>query len=94
MRGMFGYWGQQLSSIATTTDGTSNTIFVGETIPIQVVSNEFWHSIGGSAGTTVPLGFNSNTVPDSAALGLCCKDWGCNRVARNAPCRVTYALHE
>jgi prepilin-type N-terminal cleavage/methylation domain-containing protein/prepilin-type processing-associated H-X9-DG protein len=72
MRGMFGYWGQELSSIDSTTDGTSNTIFVGETIPIQVVSNEFWHSIGGSAGTTIPLGFNSNTVPDSAALGLCC----------------------
>ena len=72
MRGMFGYWGQELSSIASTTDGTSNTLFVGETIPIQVVSNEFWHSIGGSAGTTIPLGFNSNSVPDDPALGLCC----------------------
>jgi prepilin-type N-terminal cleavage/methylation domain-containing protein/prepilin-type processing-associated H-X9-DG protein len=72
MRGMFGYWGQQLSSIVSTMDGTSNTIFVGETVPIQVVSNEFWHSIGGTAGTTIPLGFNSNTVPDDPNLGLCC----------------------
>ena len=70
MRGIFGYWGEELSSINSTTDGTSNTLMVGETIPIQVVSIEFWHSIGGSAGTTIPLGLNSNSVPDNPALGL------------------------
>jgi prepilin-type N-terminal cleavage/methylation domain-containing protein/prepilin-type processing-associated H-X9-DG protein len=92
MRGMFGYWGQQLSSIANTTDGTSNTLFVGETRPIECVSNEFWHSIGGSAGTTVPLGYNTNSDPDGGSpTGCGYQDYcpGCTNSSLG--CRFNYS---
>jgi prepilin-type processing-associated H-X9-DG protein len=71
LRGIFAYWGEEVVGINSTTDGTSNTIMVGESLPYQCVSIEFWHSIGGSAGTTVPLGWNTNTVPDSTIPGGC-----------------------
>jgi prepilin-type processing-associated H-X9-DG protein len=64
-RGMFDYLTMQVISIDSTTDGTSNTIMVGEALPIQAANNQFWSAPGASAGTTVPLGWNSNTVPTS-----------------------------
>jgi len=92
LRGMMAYFGDQYSSIDDTTDGTSNTILVGETIPHDVVSNEFWHSIGATAGTTVPLGLNTNSTPDGPPPATC--GYGeYNPGATNASsgCRFNYA---
>jgi prepilin-type N-terminal cleavage/methylation domain-containing protein/prepilin-type processing-associated H-X9-DG protein len=63
MRGFFDYRGtQRPPNIASVTDGTSNTIIVGEVLPSNAADNNFWMFNGSYAGTTVPLGFNSNTV--------------------------------
>jgi len=63
MRGFFDYRGtQKTPNIASVTDGTSNTIIVGEVLPSNAADNNFWMQNGGYAGTTVPLGYNSNTI--------------------------------
>jgi len=63
MRGFFDYRGSQKPpNIAGVTDGTSNTIIVGEVLPSNAADSNFWMFNGAYAGTTVPLGFNSNTI--------------------------------
>jgi len=73
LRGMFDYRTVQTPKIAEVTDGTSNTIIVGEVLPIAAADANFWHFNGALAGTTVPLGWNSNTVP--AAAANCDSQW-------------------
>ena len=63
MRGFFDYRATQPpATIASVTDGTSNTVIVGEVLPSNAADSNFWMQNGGYAGTTVPLGFNSNTI--------------------------------
>jgi prepilin-type processing-associated H-X9-DG protein len=67
LRGMFDFGGtQRPPSIRSVTDGTSNTVIVGEVIPSQCADCNFWFQNGGVAGMTVPLNWNSNTVDPSA----------------------------
>jgi len=74
MRGFFDYRGtQKPPTIAGVTDGTSNTIIVGEIIPSRAADANFWFQNGGLAGTTVPLNWNSNTV--NPALPSCDNQW-------------------
>jgi prepilin-type N-terminal cleavage/methylation domain-containing protein/prepilin-type processing-associated H-X9-DG protein len=63
LRGFADYSSMQIATIASVTDGTSNSILVGETVPIQDANNAFWTSTGSASGTTIPLGFNTNTWP-------------------------------
>ena len=71
MRGFFDYRGTQPPpTIASVTDGTSNSIIVGEVMPSRAADANFWFQNGGLAGTTVPLGWNANTVDATSA--------GCN----------------
>jgi len=44
-------------SIAAVTDGTSNTILIGETLPEQDSNSEIWGATGTSAGTTIPINY-------------------------------------
>jgi prepilin-type N-terminal cleavage/methylation domain-containing protein/prepilin-type processing-associated H-X9-DG protein len=63
MRGYFDYRNTaKPPNVASITDGTSNTIMAGETLPSNAADNNFWMFNGAYAGTTVPLGFNSNTI--------------------------------
>ena len=61
LRGYFDYEGQQ-AGIDSTTDGTSNTILIGEVLPYQMADMSFWDTTGQQAGTTVPINFNSNRI--------------------------------
>jgi prepilin-type N-terminal cleavage/methylation domain-containing protein/prepilin-type processing-associated H-X9-DG protein len=65
LRGMFDYLTLQTVNLASVSDGTSNTLMVGEVIPSRAADCNFWQSSGATAGTTVPLGWNSNTFPSS-----------------------------
>jgi prepilin-type N-terminal cleavage/methylation domain-containing protein/prepilin-type processing-associated H-X9-DG protein len=71
LRGVFDYLTLQTVKLASVTDGTSNTLMVGEVLPSRCADCNFWSSNGCTAGTTVPLGWNSNTFPasDPACLG-------------------------
>jgi prepilin-type processing-associated H-X9-DG protein len=62
---VFDYLTLQTVTLASVSDGTSNTLMVGEVIPSRAADSNFWQSTGATAGTTVPLGWNSNTFPAS-----------------------------
>jgi prepilin-type processing-associated H-X9-DG protein len=88
MRGYFDYRNtQKPPNVASITDGTSNTIMAGEVIPSAAADSNFWFFNGAYAGTTVPLGWNSNTYPSSAAN--CLGQWQ-NSTAPNG-CRYSAA---
>jgi prepilin-type N-terminal cleavage/methylation domain-containing protein/prepilin-type processing-associated H-X9-DG protein len=65
LRGYFDYGTAQVATINDTTDGTSNSIIVGEMLPSQNANAAFFVTNGGTAGTTIPLGWNSNSWPAS-----------------------------
>jgi len=74
MRGFFDYrLTQAPPTIASVTDGTSNSILVGEVMPSRSADSNFWFQNGGLAGTTVPLNWNSNTVDPSSSS--CKENW-------------------
>jgi prepilin-type N-terminal cleavage/methylation domain-containing protein/prepilin-type processing-associated H-X9-DG protein len=76
MRGYFDYrGGQKPPNIASITDGTSNTLMVGEVLPSNAADSNFWMFNGSYAGTTVPLGFNSNVIVPGVAPGCNSSTW-------------------
>lgn len=88
MRGYFDYRGlQPPPTVASVSDGTSNTIMAGEVIPSACADCNFWYFNGAYAGTTVPLGWNSNTFPADAPN--CYQQWQ-NSTAPNG-CRYSAA---
>jgi prepilin-type N-terminal cleavage/methylation domain-containing protein/prepilin-type processing-associated H-X9-DG protein len=88
MRGYFDYRSTgKPSTVASVTDGTSNTLMAGEVIPSRAADSNFWYFNGAYAGTTVPLGWNSNTYPADAPN--CVGQWQ-NSTAPNG-CRFSAA---
>ena len=51
----------QTVDIASVTDGTSVTILVGEVLPSADSDNHLWTTPGALAGTTVPLGWDTES---------------------------------
>jgi prepilin-type processing-associated H-X9-DG protein len=51
------------------TDGTSNTIIVGEALPSQDSNNEVWGASGSASGVTIPI--NWFTGKPYAGFGAC-----------------------
>ena len=71
LRGMFGrYWVQSVS-ISEVLDGTSTTILAGEVIPHRSSLNSTWSSDGGVAGTTIPINWDSDSLPATDARCAC-----------------------
>jgi len=88
LRGFFDYRvTQKPPTIASVTDGTSNTVIVGEIIPVRAADANFWFQNGGLAGMTVPLNWNSNTYAPNGA------NCPCNWQAASTPlgCRFSAA---
>ena len=62
LRGMFDYQTMQIVSLASVTDGTSNTLAVGESLPAQRADNNFWQFNAATNGTTVPINYPTNQL--------------------------------
>jgi prepilin-type processing-associated H-X9-DG protein len=71
--------------MAGVTDGTSNSIIVGEVIPQQAADNNLYCLNGGCAGVTIPMNWNSSGVPNQ--YPGCTISWGTNVWG----CRFSYA---
>jgi prepilin-type N-terminal cleavage/methylation domain-containing protein/prepilin-type processing-associated H-X9-DG protein len=79
LRGYFSYRiaGVGPVRVASITDGTSNTLMTGETIPAQVACSNFWDHNGCTFGTTIPINWQTlrATCSDGATFGSA--DWQC-----------------
>jgi prepilin-type N-terminal cleavage/methylation domain-containing protein/prepilin-type processing-associated H-X9-DG protein len=65
IKGIFNRWGGTEINFASVSDGLSNTIFVGETLPLHhdhVAQNIWWHFNGGAShcSTIVPINQRSD----------------------------------
>ncbi len=76
MRGFSDYRSGQTASIASVTDGLSNTILLGEVLPWQDGNNEMYGHTGISSGTTIPINFFTGQV-DPACGGFGSTNWAC-----------------
>ncbi len=84
MRGFSDYRTGGFTNMAGVTDGTSNTLLAGETLPSQDANNEFFTATSASMGVTIPLNLNTSrvTCTDGSLYGT--NDLGC---------RFSYASH-
>jgi prepilin-type N-terminal cleavage/methylation domain-containing protein/prepilin-type processing-associated H-X9-DG protein len=57
MRGFSDYRTTGTASVASVTDGFSNTLLVGEVLPFQDANNEMYGHTGIGSGTTLPINF-------------------------------------
>ena len=72
LRGMFDVNDGQTVRLAGVTDGTSNTISAGESLPTQRADNNVWEWNSGANGTTIPINWYSGqscTLPNSGWSG-------------------------
>jgi hypothetical protein len=75
----FDYASGQVVRIPSVTDGTSNTLIVGEVLPWQTADSNFWTFNGCTAGTTVPLNWQTpkTICSDAAGPAFGSADWQC-----------------
>lgn len=59
MRGFSDYRTMNTATIASVTDGLSNTILVGEALPAEDANNEFWTATSAGSGTTLPINLST-----------------------------------
>ncbi len=77
LRGMFTYRiaGVGPVRIASITDGTSNTIMLGETLASQAADSNFWNHNGCTFGTTIPINWQTLRVPTDGTTPFGSADW-------------------
>ena len=75
-RGFSDYRSGQTASIASVTDGMSNTLLVGEVLPWQDNNNEMYGHTGVGSGTTMPINYFTGQ-PAPACGGFGTTNWNC-----------------
>ncbi|WP_435007167.1 DUF1559 domain-containing protein [Tundrisphaera lichenicola] len=69
MRGFADYRTMGVTSMAGVTDGTSNTILVGEGLPAQDANNNVWDATGAASGVTIPINWFTGLPMTSFGAG-------------------------
>ena len=82
LRGMFDVNDGQTVTLASVTDGTSNTISAGESLPAMRADNNVWEWNSGANGTTIPINY-----PCAQSCSLQGNGWG----STNFASRCAYA---
>jgi prepilin-type processing-associated H-X9-DG protein len=82
LRGMFDVNDGQTVRLAGVTDGTSNTISAGESLPAMRADNNVWEWNSGANGTTIPINY-----PCAQSCSLPGNGWN----STNFASRCTYA---
>jgi prepilin-type N-terminal cleavage/methylation domain-containing protein/prepilin-type processing-associated H-X9-DG protein len=77
MRGFSDYSTGGIATIASVTDGTSNTIFAGEGLPDEDANNDFYSFTGGAAGTTIPINWKTNQRDTACVDNYSSTNWNC-----------------
>jgi prepilin-type processing-associated H-X9-DG protein/prepilin-type N-terminal cleavage/methylation domain-containing protein len=77
MRGFADYSTGGTASIASVTDGTSNTVIVGEGLPLEDANNEMWGFTGSASGMTIPLNWKTAGYGPACANAFGSTDWTC-----------------
>ena len=76
LRGMFDCTTNQSVRIASITDGTSNTIAAGESLPAQRADNNVWQFNANANGTTVPINYPTPSDCDTCGtFGVTKSNW-------------------
>ena len=70
MRGFSDYRTRGVATVASVTDGMSNTILLGEALPAQDANNEMYGFTGVASGTTIPINLYTGTPTPGAPSGL------------------------
>jgi prepilin-type N-terminal cleavage/methylation domain-containing protein/prepilin-type processing-associated H-X9-DG protein len=68
-RGFADYRSGNCCSLAAVTDGTSNTIIVGEGLPDQDSNSCLWDATGSASGVTIPINWNTAQTTGSFGAG-------------------------
>jgi prepilin-type processing-associated H-X9-DG protein len=76
MRAFVDYRDGQTTNIAGVTDGTANTILVGEDLPLEDANNEMYGFTGAGSGTTIPINWKTNLRPPLCS-GYGTTNWNC-----------------
>jgi prepilin-type N-terminal cleavage/methylation domain-containing protein/prepilin-type processing-associated H-X9-DG protein len=76
LRGMFDVNDGQTVTLAGVTDGTSNTISAGESLPAMRADNNVWEFNSGANGTTIPINY-----PSGQSCSLNGNGWGSSNFA-------------